>query len=120
MSDRHHSFNYIELPTTNMSAMKAFYSSVFGWSYVDYGPSYAAISGAGMDGGFDANSDRDPSRSGVLVVIYSDDVEASLKAVISAGGEVSVPIFIFPGGKRFHFIDPSGNELAIWTTLPES
>jgi len=116
---KHHHFNYIELPTTDMAAMKAFYTAVFGWSYVDYGPSYAAITGAGVDGGFDANTDRAPSRTGALVVIYSDDVEASLEAVKAAGGEITVPIFNFPGGKRFHFVGPSGNELAVWTTLSE-
>jgi len=119
MSEKHHHFNYIELPTTDMSAMKLFYTAVFGWSYVDYGPKYAAITGAGIDGGFDADSNHKPSRDGALIVIYSDDVEASLEAVQAAGAEISVPIFSFPGGKRFHFIDPSGNELAIWTTLPE-
>jgi len=119
MPNKHHHFNYIELPTTDMAAMKNFYSAVFGWSYVDYGPSYAAISGAGVDGGFDADSDRTPSRHGALIVIYSDDVEASLEAVRAASGQITVPIFTFPGGKRFHFIDPSGNELAVWTTLPE-
>ncbi len=119
MSDKHHHFNYIELPATDMAAMKDFYTTVFGWSYIDYGPSYAAITGAGIDGGFDADSDRTPSRNGALIVIYSDDVEASLAAVKTAGAEISVPIFTFPGGKRFHFIDPSGNELAIWTILPE-
>ena len=119
MPNTHHHFNYIELPTTNMAAMKSFYSAVFGWSYVDYGPNYAAIIGAGVDGGFDVASDRKPSRDGALIVIYSDDIEESLKAVKSAGGKITIPIFTFPGGKRFHFVGPSGNELAIWTILPE-
>lgn len=119
MSDNHHHFNYIELPTTNMSDMKAFYTAVFGWDYVDYGPDYAAIIGAGIEGGFDANSDRTPSRDGGLIVIYSDDIAASLEAVTVAGGDISIPIFTFPGGKRFHFIGPSGNELAVWTKIAE-
>jgi len=119
MSDHHH-FNYIELPTTDMTAMKAFYSSVFGWDYVDYGPSYAAIKGAGMDGGFDANAGRrKPSDEGALIVLYSDDLEVSEQAVKQANGSITVPIFDFPGGRRFHFKDPSGNELAVWTKLPE-
>ena len=120
MSDKHHHFNYIELPTTNMATMKSFYSAVFGWSYVDYGPSYAAITKAGVDGGFDADSDRKPSRDGALIVIYSDDVEVSLEAVTAAGGQITVPIFTFPGGKRFHFIGPSGNELAVWTKIADT
>jgi len=83
MSDHNH-FNYIELPTTDMASMKAFYSAVFGWSYVDYGPSYAAITGSGMDGGFDGNADRTASDQGVLVVIYSDNPEDTLEAVKAA------------------------------------
>ena len=102
-----------------MAAMKAFYTAVFGWSYVDYGPNYTAIAGAGMDGGFDARADRKPSDQGSLVVIYSDDVEASEQAVKAAKGDITVPIFDFPGGRRFHFKDPSGNELAIWTKNAE-
>jgi len=120
MSDHHH-FNYIELPTTDMAAMKAFYSAVFGWDYVDYGPTYAAITGAGMDGGFDANGgDRGPSDQGALVVLYSDSPEETETAVKAAGGDITVPIFSFPGGRRFHFKDPSGNELAVWTKVAES
>ncbi|MGB0906018.1 MAG: VOC family protein [Maricaulaceae bacterium] len=120
MSSAHHHFNYIELPATDVAAMKAFYTKVFGWSYEDYGPSYAAIIGAGVDGGFDGNAGaRKPSDQGALVVLYSDDIAASEQAVIAAGGRVSVPIFDFPGGKRFHFVDPSGNELAIWTAGEE-
>ena len=119
MSDHHH-FNYIELPTTDMAAMKAFYSDVFGWDYVDYGPSYAAITGAGMDGGFDAKAGaRKPSDQGALIVLYSDDLDASEQTVKQANGVITVPIFDFPGGRRFHFKDPSGNELAVWTKLPE-
>lgn len=116
----HHHFNYIELPATNMAVMKAFYTAVFGWSYVDYGPGYAAITGAGMDGGFDADSGaRKPSDQGALVVLYSDDLEASETAVKAASGEITAPIFSFPGGRRFHFKDPSGNELAVWTAAAE-
>ena len=115
MSDHHH-FNYVELPTTDMAAMKAFYSAVFGWDYVDYGPKYAAITGAGMDGGFDAEAGtRGPSDQGALIVLYSDSPETTLESVKAAGGIITVPMFSFPGGRRFHFKDPSGNELAVWT-----
>jgi len=107
--------NYIELPVTDIVASKAFYASAFGWSYVDYGPTYAAFEGAGIDGGLDAESDRKPSKDGALVVLYSDDLEATLAAVKDAGGEITVPIFTFPGGRRFHFSDPNGNELAVWS-----
>ncbi len=107
--------NYIELPVTDIAASKAFYTSAFGWSYVDYGPTYAAIQGAGIDGGLDAESDRKPSTSGALVVLYAKDLEAVLTAVEDADGMITVPIFTFPGGRRFHFNDPSGNELAVWS-----
>lgn len=118
MSNHHH-FNYIELPTTDMAAMKAFYRAAFGWEYVDYGPNYAAITGAGVDGGLDGEADRKPSDQGALVVLYSDNLEASQEAVKVAGGPITIPIFSFPGGRRFHFKDPSGNELAVWTQLAE-
>jgi len=112
----HHHFNYIELPATDITAMKAFYTAAFGWAYADYGPSYAAITGAGIDGGFDGNAGpRKPSDQGTLVVLYSEDLETSEQAVLKAGGTLTKAIFEFPGGRRFHFKDPSGNELAVWT-----
>jgi len=116
----HHHFNYVELPAVDIAAMKAFYTAAFGWDYVDYGPRYAAITGAGVDGGFDADSTRKPSDQGTLIVLYSDDLEASETAVIAAGGPITVPIFTFPGGRRFHFKDPSGNELAVWAQAAEA
>lgn len=116
MSD-HHKIHYIELPAIDMAAMKAFYGEIFGWTFTDYGPAYSSFNGAGIDGGFDGDRGaRKPSRQGSLVILYSDNVDASLEAVKAAGAEISVPMFEFPGGRRFHFIDPSGNELAIWTT----
>ena len=96
--------------------MKAFYTDGFGWDYIDYGPKYAAITGAGMDGGLDADAGaRGPSDQGALIVLYSDKPEDTLEAVKAAGGNITVPMFSFPGGRRFHFKDPSGNELAVWT-----
>ncbi|WP_017930229.1 VOC family protein [Robiginitomaculum antarcticum] len=112
----HHKIHYIELPAIDLGAMKTFYSAVFGWTFTDYGPTYASFSGAGIDGGFDtAGGGRKPSKQGALVILYSDDLEASLAALTAHGAEITVPIFDFPGGRRFHFTDPSGNELAIWT-----
>ena len=112
----HHSINYIELPTTDLDEAKRFYGSVFGWGFVDYGPTYVAITGAGIDGGFDLLPEgRSPSVDGALVILHSDDLEASQAAVADAGGAITVPAFDFPGGRRFHFVDPSGNELAVWT-----
>ncbi len=111
--------NYIELPVTDLAASKAFYASAFGWTYVDYGPTYSSFEGAGIDGGLDGASDRKPSKSGALVVLYTKDLEATQESVEAAGGVVTIPIFTFPGGRRFHFTDPNGNELAVWATASE-
>lgn len=120
MSDHHH-FHYIEFPATDLAAMKTFYGDAFGWTFQDWGDTYASIHGAGVDGGFDADSkQRQPSDQGALVILFSDDLEASQQSVIDAGGKISVPIFGFPGGRRFHFTDPSGNEVGIWTTVDSS
>jgi predicted enzyme related to lactoylglutathione lyase len=114
----HHHFNYIELPSTNNTAMKAFYGAVFGWSFQDWGESYVAIQGGGVDGGFDMESGtRKPSNQGALVILYSNDLPVSEAAVVAAGGVISIPAYDFPGGRRFHFTDPSGNELAVWTAV---
>ena len=106
--------DYVELPGgSDLPAVKSFYQSAFGWSFVDYGPTYAAFENGGMDGGFDgdpATGLRKP-----LVVLYAHDLEAMEARVTAAGGVISVPIFAFPGGRRFHFTDPAGNELAVFT-----
>ena len=107
--------NYIELPVADMAASKAFYGTAFGWRFVDYGPDYAAFEGAGIDGGLDAGPGRKPAADGALVVLYAPDLEAALEAVQAAGGTITKPVFAFPGGRRFHFADPGGNELAIWS-----
>lgn len=113
-ANQHHGFNYIELPATDLSAMKAFYGGVFGWTFQDWGDIYVAIHGAGVEGGFDASDERQPGRTGALVIIYSDDLKASEARIISHGGKIVIAPFDFPGGRRFHFLDPSGNELAVW------
>ena len=109
--------NYIELPVTDMVAAKAFYTAAFGWTYQDYGPTYAAFTNACLDGGFDAAAERKPSRDGALVVLFEKDLEVCQARVEQAGGDIAMPIFGFPGGRRFQFIDPSGNELAVWTDV---
>jgi predicted enzyme related to lactoylglutathione lyase len=104
--------DYVEMPAGDITALKAFYRDAFGWSFTDYGPSYAAYS-EGLDGGFDADASsglRTP-----LVVVYAHDLEAMLAKVQAAGGAVVRPIFGFPSGRRFHFTDPSGNEVAVWS-----
>ncbi|CAN5342384.1 VOC family protein [soil metagenome] len=105
--------DYIEWPAEKLPATKAFYTAAFGWSFVDYGPSYAAFSDQGTDGGFVADAAEAPAKP--LVILFATDLEAMLANVTAAGGAVTRPIFAFPGGRRFHFTDPSGNELAVWS-----
>lgn len=108
--------NYIEIPTRNIELTKAFFSSVFGWSFIDYGPEYCAFSGAGIDGGFFQSDRRALTATGsVLLVLYSDNIEVTQAAIEQAGAMITEPVFTFPGGRRFHFVDPSGNEFAVWS-----
>lgn len=103
--------DYLELPGGDLPATKAFYGAAFGWTFIDYGPEYASFE-AGLDGGFDAQADatRTP-----LPVLFARDLEAMQARVEAAGGVIVKAIFAFPGGRRFHFRDPSGNELAVWS-----
>jgi predicted enzyme related to lactoylglutathione lyase len=105
--------DYLEMPATGgtLDSAKSFYSRAFGWSFTDYGPTYAAFS-EGLDGGFQADAGEAPPKP--LPVLYSEDLEATKDAVEAAGGTIVRPIFAFPGGRRFHFADPAGNELAVW------
>jgi uncharacterized protein len=105
--------DYLELPGGDLAPLKRFYGQAFGWTFVDYGPSYAAFEGAGLDGGFDADAASGLQRP--LPVLYAHDLETMEAKVQAAGGTVVKPIFSFPGGRRFHFRDPSGNELAVWS-----
>ena len=105
--------DYIEMPATGgtLDSVKSFYSAAFSWSFTDYGPAYSAFS-EGLDGGF--HTDPVEGLLQPLPVLYSEDLEATLAAVEGAGGVIVKPIFAFPGGRRFHFKDPAGNELAVW------
>ncbi|MBW4935920.1 VOC family protein [Marinobacter sp. F4206] len=110
--------NYVEIPSRDLEATKQFFGDAFGWSFVDYGPEYVAIENAGLDGGFfKSNNVARTGNGSVLVVLYSTDLEGSLGKVKSAGGKVVQDIFSFPGGRRFHFSDPNGNEYAVWSEL---
>jgi uncharacterized protein len=114
----HHHINYIELAVTDIAATKKFYSSVFGWSFTDYGPDYTSFSAsaAGLDGGFYKADPHEPlAKTAPLIVIYSSDLPATEAAVLAAGGTIVVPTFEFPGGRRFHFADNVGNVLAVWS-----
>lgn len=113
---QHHKINYIEIPVKALASSKAFFKQVFGWSFVDYGDDYAAIQGAGIDGGLYSSDKKVSTQTGsVLVVLYSDDLAATEKAIVAAGGAIIVPTFEFPGGYRFHFIDENENEYAVWS-----
>ena len=105
--------DYLEMPATGgtLDSVKAFYSAAFSWSFTDYGPTYSAFS-EGLDGGFQADAAEGQAKP--LPALYAEDLEETLSAVESAGGRIAKPIFSFPGGRRFHFIDPAGNELAVW------
>ncbi|MEN3158958.1 VOC family protein [Alkalimonas sp. NCh-2] len=108
--------NYIELPCRDMAATKAFFSKVFGWGFVDHGPEYMAITDAGIDGGYYQSEHLALTQHGsALVVLYSSELEQTLADVKAAGGQILQAIFNFPGGRRFHFTDPSGNEYAVWS-----
>lgn len=109
--------NYVELPAQDIAAARRFYESAFGWSMTEFAPTYAATTTGDTDLGLDADPDDRPRVP--LPVIEVPDLEAALAAVERAGGRIARPIFPFPGGRRFHFIDPSGNEVAAWQTAPE-
>ena len=111
----HEKINYVEFPARDLAATKHFFQQAFGWSFEDYGPDYVAFADEGLDGGFYRSDLAARTSDGsALVVFYSDDLEATLAKVVDAGGEVIKPVFAFPGGRRFHFTEPSGNEFAVW------
>jgi uncharacterized protein len=104
---------YLELPSDNLSTTKAFYSNLFGWTFQDYGPTYSAFTGSGTEGGF--NADPAERTKSPLPVIESDNLEHTEQTILKAGGKITLPIFSFPGGRRFHFRDPGGNELGVYS-----
>src|SRR5436190_11005596 len=105
--------DYIEFPATDIAATKRFYSEVFGWEFTDYGPAYTSFNDGRLGGGF--TTDARVAAAGVLVVLYSRELEVLRDKVTKHGGSITKETFEFPGGRRFHFSDPSGNELAIWS-----
>ncbi|MEH8021102.1 VOC family protein [Rheinheimera metallidurans] len=108
--------NYIELPARNLEGTKQFFSDAFGWQFIDYGPDYIAMQNAGLDGGFYRSElVVETAKGSALVVLYSSNLEATLVKVKAAGGRIVKQVFSFPGGRRFHFSDPSGNEYAVWS-----
>ena len=105
--------NYIEFKVHDLEKIKTFYTATFGWTFTDYGPTYTAFSDSGIAGGFEYTDE--PIVNGVLVVLYHKNLEAIEEQVKKAGGAIVLETFSFPGGRRFHFKDPTGNELTIWS-----
>lgn len=114
--NEHEKINYVELPTKHLSATKEFFTQAFGWSFQDFGPEYSAFSNQGIDGGFyKSDLSSSTSNGAALIVFYSNDLEETQDKVINANGIIVKKIFPFPGGRRFHFAEPSGNEFAVWS-----
>ncbi len=108
--------DYVEFPASDLDAIQTFYGATFGWTFTDYGPDYRAFNDGRLDGGFyRANHQSNADAGAALIVLYASDLEATLDAVTKKGGTIRKNIFSFPGGRRFHFCDPHGNELAVWT-----
>ncbi|NGN97541.1 VOC family protein [Grimontia sp. S25] len=114
--NQHGKLNYVEFPARDLLATKSFFSEAFGWTFTDYGPDYTAFSDQGLDGGFfRAEMCSETSNGGALLVFYSESLEQTEINVKQTGGKIVKPIFDFPGGRRFHFTEPSGNEFAVWS-----
>lgn len=112
----HNHINYIEIPARDLSATKKFFGDVFGWMFVDYGPDYCSFSNEGVDGGFFKSELTVATNNGSpLIVLYCNDLETTQAVVEASGGTIIKPIYSFPGGRRFHFTDPNGNEFAVWS-----
>ncbi|WP_026317697.1 VOC family protein [Algicola sagamiensis] len=112
----HETISYVEFAAKDLSATKVFFQTTFGWKFEDYGPEYTAFHESGLAGGFyQASLCAQADKGSALIVLYSHDLEATLQKVLDGGGALKKEIFSFPGGRRFHFIEPSGNELAVWS-----
>jgi uncharacterized protein len=111
MKLRHEQIQYIEFLSNDLARAKTFYASAFGWAFTDYGPDYTAFESDYVDGGFAPGK---PVKGSILVILYSEKLEDTKLKVEKAGGKIVKDIFSFPGGRRFQFVDPDGNELAVW------
>ena len=113
---QHETLNYVEFPARDLPATRAFFSAAFGWKFEEFGPDYCAFAGQGLDGGFYRSELYSCTRNGsALLVFYSDDLQTTQAKIEQAGGRIKKPIFEFPGGRRFHFSEPGGNEFAVWS-----
>ena len=118
-SPAHNSLDYVEISVTDLAAVKSFYGAAFGWSFTDYGDAYVGFSHPGRDseaGGFSLSHEI-RTGGGPFVILYSADLEKTADLIASSGGVVSTPAYEFPGGRRLHFRDPSGNELGVWSAI---
>lgn len=111
INDNH--INYVEFKAKNLERIKKFYTKCFEWTFTSYGPTYISFSNSGLNGGFEKTENK--IINGALVILYHKDLEFIKNIIIQSGGKISKDIFSFPGGHRFHFIDPEGNELAVWS-----
>lgn len=112
----HEKINYVEFPAKNIEDVKIFFTKAFGWTFVDFGPEYTAFSSQGIDGGFFRSDLKAVTSAGsALIIFYSKDLEQTQAKIEDAGGSIIKPIFPFPGGRRFHFTDPNGNEYGVWS-----
>ena len=112
----HEKINYVEFPAKDIQATKKFFNKVFGWSFTDYGPDYTAFENEGLDGGFFYSELSSSTMNGsALIVFFSQTLEETQVKITQAGGTIIQDIFTFPGGRRFHFTDPNGNEFAVWS-----
>ncbi|PID66945.1 MAG: glyoxalase [Gammaproteobacteria bacterium] len=114
--NKHGQINYAEYPAADLERTKAFFKQVFAWQFKDFGSEYTAFSGSGLKGGFFHSELKSTVKNGgALLVFFSDELEKTLSIIENAGGQIVRPIFTFPGGRRFHFTEPSGNEFAVWS-----
>lgn len=112
-ADQDRRIDYVEFSTTNLDETKSFYSEIFGWRFTDYGPDYTSFTDGRLSGGFTAASEVAPG--GPLVVVYVTNLVETEAKIRRHGGQIVRETFEFPGGRRFHFADPGGNELAVWS-----
>lgn len=108
--------DYVEIPVTDLLKAREFFAALFGWSFQEWGADYMSFNDGRLEGGFRRSKEPAPS-AGVLVVFFSENLERDEKRIQELGATISEPIFSFPGGRRFHFIDPTGNEYAIWSAI---
>lgn len=113
MNQINNHINYLEFKAKDLTIIKSFYEKTFNWVFKDYGPEYTAFSNSGIQGGFERSEET--IVNGVLVVLYHTNLDMIKAAIVHSNGNISKDIFSFPGGRRFHFMDPSGNELAVWS-----